>query len=123
MSGTAMIVNFEIPADDLERAMRFYSELFGWEIREVTGRKDYFTITSTGKNSVGGGLIKRFLPQQTIINYIDVPSIDECSSRVAALGGRVIVRKKPVRGAGYFAVCRDTEDNPFGIWEANTDAA
>ena len=117
-----MIVNFEIPADDLERAQAFYSGLFGWEIKEVPGRKDYFTITSTSKNSVGGGLIKRFRPQQTIINYIDVPSIDEYSARVEALGGKIVVQRKPVQGSGYFAICRDTENNTFGMWEENTDA-
>jgi predicted enzyme related to lactoylglutathione lyase len=122
VSGAAMIVNFEIPADDLERAQAFYSGLFGWEIKEVPGRKDYFTITSTGENSVGGGLIKRFRPQQTIINYIDVPSIDEYSARVEALGGKIVVQRKPVRGSGYFAICRDTENNTFGMWEENNDA-
>jgi predicted enzyme related to lactoylglutathione lyase len=117
-----MRVNFEIPADDLNRARRFYSELFGWEIKPVPGRNEYFMITSSGENSVGGGLIKRFRPQHTVINYIDVPSIDECISRVQALGGKIVIRKKPVRGAGYFAICRDTENNTFGIWEENTDA-
>jgi hypothetical protein len=117
-----MIVNFEIPADDLKRAQAFYSGLFGWEIKEVPGRKDYFTITSTGKSTVGGGLIKRFRPQQTIINYVDVPSIDEYISRVETLGGTIVVQKKVVRGTGYFAICRDTENNAFGMWEENSDA-
>ncbi len=118
----AMIVNIEIPADDIERAKRFYSELFGWEIKTVPGRNNYFIITSTGENSVGGGLIKRLRPQQTIINYIDVPSIDKYISKVETLGGKIIVQKKPVRGAGYFAICRDTENNTFGMWEENKDA-
>lgn len=122
MSGTAMIVNFEIPADDLKRAQAFYSGLFGWKIKEVPGRNNYFTITSSGKNSVGGGLIKRFRAHQTIINYVDVPSIDEYISRVKALGGTIVVQKKAVQGSGYFAVCRDTENNAFGMWEDNTDA-
>jgi predicted enzyme related to lactoylglutathione lyase len=28
------IVHFEIPTDDLERAKRFYTELFGWKIEK-----------------------------------------------------------------------------------------
>lgn len=32
------IVHFEIPANDIERARRFYSTLFGWEFKEVPGR-------------------------------------------------------------------------------------
>lgn len=32
------IVHFEIPANDIERARRFYSTLFGWEFKEVPDR-------------------------------------------------------------------------------------
>lgn len=28
------IVHFEIPADDIDRARKFYSELFGWKIEK-----------------------------------------------------------------------------------------
>jgi len=34
------IVHFEIPADDIERAQKFYTELFGWQI-EKAGPMDY----------------------------------------------------------------------------------
>jgi uncharacterized protein len=30
--------------------------------------------------------------------------------------------KTPVRGMGYFAVCLDTENNTFGIWETDSNA-
>ena len=118
----AMVVYFEIPADDLVQAKKFYSELFGWEIKEVPGRKNYLVITTSGEKAVGGGLIKRFNPQQRSINYIDVPSVDEYAARVEQLGGGIVVPKKAVPGAGYFAICRDTENNTFGIWEENNNA-
>jgi uncharacterized protein len=28
------IVHFEIPSDDIERAKKFYNELFGWKIEK-----------------------------------------------------------------------------------------
>ena len=31
------IVHFEIPADDVDRAKKFYSNLFGWKIEKVPG--------------------------------------------------------------------------------------
>ncbi|MBA3318363.1 MAG: VOC family protein, partial [Gemmatimonadales bacterium] len=31
------IVHFEIPADDPERAAKFYRELFGWQIDRYAG--------------------------------------------------------------------------------------
>ncbi len=46
------IVHFEIPADDVERARKFYGELFGWKIEKFTGPTpiDYWSIT-TGKEA------------------------------------------------------------------------
>ena len=32
------IVHFEIPADDVERSKKFYSDLFGWKIEKFTGQ-------------------------------------------------------------------------------------
>jgi uncharacterized protein len=32
------IVHFEIPADDVERSKKFYSDLFGWKIEKFSGQ-------------------------------------------------------------------------------------
>jgi uncharacterized protein len=34
------IVHFEIPADDVERSKKFYSDLFGWKIEKWSGSAD-----------------------------------------------------------------------------------
>jgi uncharacterized protein len=123
------IVHFEIPADDVERSRKFYNDLFGWKIEKWSGSAgidmEYWTITTTddkGDKAVGGGMMKRQGPQQPIINYIDVKSVDEYSSKVKQLGGKVHVPKMAVPGMGYLAVCIDTENNAFGIWETNESA-
>lgn len=51
------IVHFEIPADDVERARKFYSTLFGWKIEKPEGEMDYWMISTSGdsndKSSLG----------------------------------------------------------------------
>lgn len=113
------IVHFEIPAEDLQRAKVFYSNLFGWKIESMKGM-DYMIIDTFG--APGGGMMKRMHPDQQIIDYIGVPSVDEYSAKVEKLGGKIIVPKKAVPGMGYFVVCKDTENNSFGIWEMNPAA-
>ena len=120
------ICHFEIPADDVQRAQKFYSDLFGWKIEKVPGPMDYWMIATTnekGEEGVAGGMMQRQHPQHPITNYIDVPSIDEYMAKVEQLGGKVVVPKMPVPTFGYFAVCQDTEDNTFAIWENDTSAA
>ncbi len=120
-----MISWFEIAADDLNRAKKFYSELFGWKIEEfpVPFRKDYLLIRIGDKEAIAGGLIKRKGNRQTTVSYIDVPSADKYALKVKSLGGKVLVPKTAVPGMGYFAVCEDTEDNAFGIWEDDSNAS
>ena len=109
------IVHFEIPADDLQRAKTFYTNLFGWKFEGVQGM-DYMIVDTYG---LGGGMVKRMQPSQQIFVQIGVPSVDEYSAKVEKLGGRVIVPKKAIPGMGYFAICIDTESNVFGIVETD----
>jgi len=113
------IVHFEIPADDIQRAKTFYSDLFGWRMESMPGM-DYTMIDTFG--APGGGMMKRMHPEQQIINYIGVPSVDEYAAKAEKLGGKIIVPKMAVPGMGYFVVCLDTENNAFGIWEIDMKA-
>lgn len=80
------------------------------------------TTDEKGGKAIDGGMMKRQNPQQTITIYIDVPSIDEYAAKVERLGGKVVVPKMAVPGVGCFAVCLDTENNSFAIWETNENA-
>jgi predicted enzyme related to lactoylglutathione lyase len=121
------IVHFEIPADDVERARKFYGELFGWKIEKFTGPSpvDYWSVTTgreEGQMGIDGGMMPRQDPRQQTIVYIDVPSVDECLKKVVSLGGQMCVPKTAIPGMGYFAVCMDPENNGFGLWECDTNA-
>jgi predicted enzyme related to lactoylglutathione lyase len=41
---------------------------------------------------------------------------------VEKIGGKVVVSKKAVPGMGYLAVCLDTENNAFALWESSESA-
>lgn len=115
------IVHFEIPSDNIERAKRFYSSLFGWKMERMPGPMEYWMISTTnskGEQAVGGGVIQRQMPQEPIINYIDVDSVDEYAKKVEKLGGKVVKPKTEVPGHGWFVICTDTENNGFALWEA-----
>lgn len=119
------IVHFEVPADDMDRAKNFYESLFGWKIQPFQEGADYWLISTSeeqAEDQIGGGLMPRQNPNQTIVQYIDVASVDEYMKKVSELNGKVVVPKMPVPGMGYFAVCLDTEGNSFGIWETDPEA-
>ncbi len=123
----ATIVHFDIPVDNPERAKEFYSKLFNWKFQQLAPPMDYSLITTLdadGKEGIGGGMAKRLNPEQRITNFIGVKSIDETLLKIKKLGGKILESKHPVKGWGSLAICSDTENNTFGIWESdikNTD--
>jgi len=120
----ASLVWFEIPADDPERANAFYSNLFGWKINAFPGSGDYWHIDTAGADASPDGAMKRRKhPQEPVVNYINVDSVDKFVDKVAKLGGKISMGKTAVSQMGYFAVCQDTEGNAFGIWESDPEAA
>jgi predicted enzyme related to lactoylglutathione lyase len=119
------IVHFEIPSDNVERCKKFYSTLFGWKMENMMGPMEYWMFKTTneeGKEVIGGAVMKRQHPQQPMISYIGVDSVAEYSKKVESLGGKVKVAKTEVPGFGWFAVCTDTENNTFALWEMNKEA-
>jgi predicted enzyme related to lactoylglutathione lyase len=125
------IVNFEIPANDLQKIRKFYSDLFGWKIEKMDtsgadASMEYYVIATVPLDEKGnpirpgvfGGLYKKQMPEQEPVNYISVESVDEYSKKVAALGGQIVVPKMEIKGMGWFALALDPEGNQFGIFEA-----
>ncbi len=120
----ATIVHFDVPAEDIERAKKFYSALFDWKF-ESFPEMQYHLITTmdlAGAPGVGGGMGKRMDPSQRITNFFGVKSIDAAMKQVEQLGGTVVSGKMAVPTMGYLANCIDTEGNPFGLWEEDAGA-
>ncbi|MCA1568739.1 MAG: VOC family protein [Chloroflexi bacterium] len=112
--------HIEIPADDTERAKRFYGDLFGWSFApEVPGFEGYHVFTTpVGEAGTAGAIGKRGqMAPEKLRAYVNVDSIDETLSRVADLGGTVVDPKAEVPGMGWFAVLTDSEGNQIGLWE------
>lgn len=117
------VVHFEINVDEPDRAVRFYTEVFGWTIEKWNGASDYWMI-STGRNEPGidGALMRRMTPTTSTINTISVPSVDDYVNKIEEHGGRVVMPKTAIHGVGYVAYCQDSEGNTFGIMQDDPTA-
>ena len=124
MSGK--VVHFEIPFDDGDRARKFYSDLFGWQIQEIPDL--HYSIVQTGPTSddgfpvekgyIGGGMLKRESPTDRPVITIDVDDIDETLKRIEELGGMTLVGRQDVGDMGWAAYFKDVEGNLMGLWQA-----
>ena len=119
------VQHFEIPADDVERAIKFYKGVFDWTIQKLANpedpSKDYWffdTKDENGNKGIGGGLMKRQAPEHSVTNYITVSSVDDYTSKIEDAGGKVIMPKTEIPDMGFIIVFLDTEKNMFGLYEA-----
>ena len=114
----AELVHFEIAADDLDKLASFYRETLGWTIEPGSPESQEYLLIATGgeDDAPGGGMMKKMVPEQGLLNYYGVANIEEFNAKVRENGGQVVMEKMPVPGMGYFSVCLDPEGNPFGLW-------
>lgn len=121
------IAYFEIQASDVEKAVSFYKNIFGWSFtKDESLPIEYYRIETTGMN---GGVLKR--PMKTPpLEYgtnaftcsIQVENFDATTEQIMKHGGQVAMAKFAVPGRcwqGYFI---DTDNNVFGIFQVDTDA-
>jgi hypothetical protein len=123
------VVHFEIHAEDPARACAFYEAMFGWRFDQF-GEMDYWLIYTGPPDQPGinGGLHKRVGAQEpaAVMSYVctvDVDDLDGMINRVAAEGGSHLVEKKAIPQVGWFAYCKDTEGNIFGLIQHDKTAA
>ena len=119
------IVHFEIPADNLARAKKFYSTVFGWKMNEMP-EMDYVTVQTVELDengmpkepgAINGGMLKREDPVKSPVVTISVKSIDEAAKTIEKNGGKIIRPKMPVGDMGFAAYFKDTEGNAIGLWQ------
>ncbi len=109
------IERFDIPADDIQRAKKFYEDLFDWRIEKMPGEAEYYSII-TEEGALQGGVSQR-QGDQKITNFVGVDNIDKYMNSVKKHGGKVLTPKIEVSGYGWLATCKDTEGNSFGLWQ------
>jgi hypothetical protein len=121
------IAYFEIPADNVDRAKKFYHTLLGWTIGPTKTMGDpakmkamqyQDVVTGDAKESTlsMGGMYKRQMTEQ-IMNYVMVGDLDTVMAKVERLGGKIVVPKMEIKGVGWTVIIQDTEGNALGLWQ------
>ncbi|MEY4731797.1 MAG: hypothetical protein RL681_743 [Candidatus Parcubacteria bacterium] len=120
------VVHFEIPSDNLERAKKFYTDTFGWQLNDMP-EMDYVIAATTpldekthmpkAPGAIGGGMMKRNDIVTAPSFAINVKDIDEAAKKVKAAGGTIIKEKVAVGTMGFIVYFKDTEGNVLSLWQ------
>lgn len=131
------VVHFEIMADDLDRAQKFYTDVFGWNFKDMGKEYGDYRLIITGPGpddmakgvkmedmGINGGLMKRNAPlpengksPNAFTCIIGVEDIDSTIAKADAAGAVPQTDKTEVPGVGKLRYYKDTEGNIFGIMQ------
>lgn len=119
------VVHFEIPAEDLERAKKFYSEIFDWKLEDMPNM-DYVMVSTVEKDeqnmpkevgAINGGIFKISASGKHPIVVINVKDIESYLLKVEKYGGMVLMEPQKIGDMGLYSRFVDTEGNIVGLWQ------
>ncbi len=115
------IVHVELPAEDTQRAMKFWGEIAGWKFQsygdETGGAPEYNMF----EGEPGGAIYPSTDGDTGILVYFETDDIDSQLTEIRDAGG-TSEEKMPVPSMGWFAHAKDPEGNKFGVWQSDENA-
>jgi len=114
---------FEIPVDDMERAMKFYEAILGYKLDlqpEMEGMLMAWFPMERGLEGATGALVKHEMckpnPTGTVV-YFNSPSgnLSNELSKAEEIGAQVLVPKKDIGEHGFIAMLKDSEGNTIAL--------
>jgi predicted enzyme related to lactoylglutathione lyase len=119
------VVHFEIPADNLERAKKFYQDNFGWKLLQMGPELGNYVLAHTGptdeqgmlqdKAFINGGLMPRDPSASAPVLVIAVDDADATVEKVKKSGGALVGEILDIPSVGRYARVRDSEGNIIGV--------
>jgi predicted enzyme related to lactoylglutathione lyase len=110
------VVHVEYPAQDTDRAAKFWGGLGGWTIQDAGMPEMDYRMYQEGDQ--GGAVYPSDGTMQGPIVYYGSDDIDADIAKARELGGEAD-DKQPIPSVGWFARCKDTEGNPFSLFQSD----
>jgi predicted enzyme related to lactoylglutathione lyase len=117
------VVHFEMPYENAERLISFYSKAFGWQMRKFGEEMgNYVTASTTETDSnmmilrpgaINGGFFLQNKENADLVPSV-VISVDDIKAgmkAVTAAGGKVLGEPVEIPGIGMYVSFNDTEGN------------
>lgn len=107
----------DIGTPDLEAAIAFYSDLFGWEVEKGPAEMGHYSMARLRGRDVAG-LADQQVPGMTVwTTYLAVDDVDTSTSAAVQHGGTVVVAPTTVGDAGRMAIISDPGGAVVALWQ------
>lgn len=115
------VVYFEIPVNDIDRAVKFYTAVFNFDFyKETIDNNEMALFPFADENSgISGALAKGEIYKPTkdgVIIYFKTENIEEALQLVTSNRGQILYPKTD-NGIGLVAEFEDTEGNRIALYQ------
>lgn len=122
------VIHWELNAKNGPEAVKFYTELFGWETTQHEGM-EYYLMGSTGADSAGceggssgpgiaGGISAMSEAPPYLTIYVAVDDLQAYLNKAEALGGKTIMPPMPIPGIdASIAMFTDPQGQMIGLYK------
>ncbi|MGH9412811.1 MAG: VOC family protein [Terriglobales bacterium] len=113
----------ELATPNPAEAQQFYKKLFGWEAQQPPDAKHQYTLLARDGAIAAGcfqlpeELRKQNVPPHWLV-YVATANADDCATRAAELGGKVVRAPFDAQDVGRLAVIQDPTGAVFAVWQA-----
>jgi uncharacterized protein len=124
-------VHVELNTSDIEKAKKFYGQLFDWTLEDVSmgsggppglqASEGKYTMIQPG-HGTGGGIVKQAVPgaPSSWLAYVEVSDVAASTQKAKSLGARIMLDVTEVPGAGWMSVIVDPTGAALGLWKSKS---
>lgn len=115
-------VHVELNTTDVDKAKKFYGQLFDWETEDVKmGPSGNYTMIKPG-NGTGGGMLKHPMPGAPTmwLAYVEVEDVAAATKKAKSLGAKIVRDVTEVPDAGWMSIITDPTGGTLGLWKPKT---
>lgn len=127
------LIHFEIHVSDMERAKKFYGEVFGWTFQDwsdYAGMPYFGAVTGDEKElGINGALMQRKgnppeanAAMNGFSCTMGVDNYDQTEAKILEHGGKVALPKHALPGMAWQGYYLDPEGNVFGVHQPDENA-
>ena len=117
------VIHFEIPAEDPEKIVKFYQDVFGWKISQWEEQPYWLVDTKGGEKEepgIGGAIYKKDWMTSTV-NTVGVEDVEDYLEKIKKAGGKIVREPMDIPKVGRYAVATDPEGTLFGVIQYGPD--
>jgi uncharacterized protein len=111
-------VHVELHTTDVDKAKKFYGQLFDWQLEDVPMPGGTYTVIKPGKGT-GGGMMQQRVPgaPSSWLAYVEVDDIVAATQKAKSLGAKIVMDVMELPGIGWMSMFIDPTGATLALWK------